>query len=211
METVLNLIRALNNFTRMTVLALIERANIIYAGMNENPAYPNPPVAMSVLRTTIDDLTAANTAAADGSSKAISHRNALVKTLRRMLRYLAHYVEANCKDDMTTFLASGFLPVNTTRTRTQPISESIRKIEPGPSGQVRVWVVRFPGALSHEVRSAQVSNGVPGSWTIQPVGRTRTPAIVSNLTPGATYAFQARAVTPDGPTEWSQSITQICT
>jgi len=34
---------------------------------------------------------------------------------------------------------------------------------------------------------------------------------VSNLTPGATYAFQARAVTADGPTEWSQPITQICT
>ena len=52
MTTVLNLIRALNNFARMTVLALIERANIIYAGMNLNPAYPDPPVAMSVLRTT---------------------------------------------------------------------------------------------------------------------------------------------------------------
>jgi hypothetical protein len=211
METLLNLIRALNNFTRMSVLALIERANIIYAGMNLNPAYSDPPVAMPVLRTTIDDLTAANTAAADGSSKAISHRNAVVKTLCRMLRHLSHYVEANCKDDMTTFLSSGFQPAPTARTKTPPVSESIRKIEPGPSGQIRVWLVRDPGGLTHEFRWAQVSNGVPGSWTNQPVGRTRTPAVVSNLTPGATYAFQARAVTPDGPTEWSQSITQICT
>ena len=71
MPIVLNVIHALINFTRMSIAALIERANIIYAGMNQNPAYPDSPVAMSVLRTTIDDLTAANTAAADGSSKAI--------------------------------------------------------------------------------------------------------------------------------------------
>ena len=211
MATVLKMIRALINFTRMSAAALIERANAIYAGMNQNPAYPDPPVAMSVLRTTIDDYAAGNTAALDGSKKAISHRNTLGRTLCRMLRQLARYVEFACKDDMTTFLSSGFLPVSTARTKTASVSESIRKIVPGPSGQIRAWLVRSPGALIHEIRWAQVLNGTPGSWTSQPVGRTRTPTIVSNLTPGATYVFQARAVNPSGPTEWSQSVTQICT
>ena len=60
------------------------------------------------MRTAIDDYTAAITAALDGGAKAIAQRNALGKTLRRMLRQLAHYVEANCRDDMTMLLSSGF-------------------------------------------------------------------------------------------------------
>jgi hypothetical protein len=212
MATLLKLIRAMIDFSRMSVLALIERANIIHAGMYQNPDYPDPPVAMSVLRTTIDDLTAANTAAADGSSKAISHRNTLAATLCRMLRQLAHYVEGNCRNDMTTFLSSGFEVVHTTRTKTRPLSEAIRKIQPGPgSGQFLVWLVAVSIALSYEIRWAQVSDSAPGSWSYQPIGRVKTPTLVTNLTPGATYVLQARAVTASGATEWSQSVTRICT
>ena len=54
----------------------------------------------------------------------------------RSLRQLANYVEHNCKDDMTTFLKSGFQPVTTIRTPVKPLSESIRNIVPGDnSGQ----------------------------------------------------------------------------
>ncbi len=54
----------------------------------------------------------------------------------RSLRQLANYVEHNCKDDMTTFLKSGFPPVTTIRTPVKPLSESIRNIVPGDnSGQ----------------------------------------------------------------------------
>ena len=53
----------------------------------------------------------------------------------RSLRQLANYVVHNCKDDMTTFLKSGFPPV-TIRTPVKPLSESIRNIVPGDnSGQ----------------------------------------------------------------------------
>jgi hypothetical protein len=207
------LIRVLLDFTRLTAADFLARANAVYAGLNLNPAYPNPPVPMPEFRLAIDDYSAALTAALDGGSKAITQRNASGEALRKVLRKLAHYVEANCRDDMATLLSSGFQPVLVNRVRTQPVSESIRKIEPGPTtGQVAVALVAVPGAVSYELRWAQVaSGGTPGEWNSKPIARVRPASPVPGLTPGSTYAFQARALTPSGLTNWSDSVTRICT
>ena len=140
----------------------------------------------------IDDYSAALTAALDGGAKATAQRNAAAETLCRMLRQLAHYVEANCNDDLTTFLSSGFPHASAARTKALPLSESIRKIAFGPSaGQALVTVVKVPSAVSYELRWAAVgAGGSPGEWTNHPVPSTR-PATLSGLTPGTTYAFQA--------------------
>jgi hypothetical protein len=207
------LIRVLLDLTRMTAADLLARANAVYAGLNLNPAYPNPPISMPEFRAAIDECSAALTAALDGGAKAIAHRNAAGEALRRILRMLAHYVEAACNDDMTTFLSSGFQPAITARTRTHPASDSIRKIVSGPaSGQFVVTPVRVPDAASYELRWAAISpGGSPGDWVKQPVPNTR-PFTVSGLTPGMTYAFQARALTrSSGLTRWSESVTRICT
>ena len=205
-------IRVLLDFARLTATELLARANAVYAGLNLNPAYPNPPVPMSEFRLAIDESAAAVTAALDGGAKAIAHRNAMGEALRRTLRKLAHYVEAACNDNMTTFLSSGFQPLQRVRAKTQPVSEAIRKIEPGTTaGELQVALVPLPGAVSYELRWAQVSGGTPGDWISQPIARVRPPVPVKNLTPGASYVFQARALTPSGLTDWSDSINRICT
>ena len=51
--------------------------------------------------------------------------------------------------------------------------------------------------------------GALGDWVEQAVGRTRPAALVTGLTPGTTYAFQVRAVTKSGYSDWSESITRI--
>jgi hypothetical protein len=49
---------------------------------------------------------------------------------------LAHWAEANCQRDMTTFLSSGFQAASSMKPKAPPISESIRKIVQGTnSGQ----------------------------------------------------------------------------
>ncbi len=196
----------------MTAVDFLARANAVHAGLNLNPAYPNPPIPMPVFRTAIDDYTAAISAALDGGAKAIAHRDALAETLGRMVRQLAHYVEANCKDDMTTFLASGFEAVSTARTKTHSASEFIRKIVAGAtSGEVQVVLVADPEAVSYELRWAPLtSGGTPGTWTNLPVAQTRPPTSVSGLTAGTTYVFQARALTRSGLTDWSDSLTRTC-
>jgi len=66
-------------------------------------------------RPTIDGYLAAVPVALDGSRTAIAHKNKLRNAAIRMYGELAHYVEANCNDDMATFLLSGFQPAATTK------------------------------------------------------------------------------------------------
>jgi len=205
-------IRVLLSVSRMTAADLLARSEAVYAGLNLNPAYPNPPIAMPAFRTAIDNYSAAIAAALDGGAKAITQRNAVGETLRNMLRQLAHHVEVNCNADMTIFMSSGFQPVTKARAQTERVSESIRKIVPGPnSGQLLVVLVAILNALSYELRWASVSSGgALGAWTNQLVAGIRPPTSVVGLTPGTTYVFQARAFTRSGLTDWSDSVTRIC-
>ncbi len=206
------LIRVLADFTRMALADVLARANAVYAGLNGNPAYSNPPVPLPEFRKAIDDYSAALTAALDGGSKAIAQRNAAGETLRRMLRKLAHYVEAACNDDMTTFTSSGFLPLIRTPGKRHSVSEAIRKIVAGTvSGELLVGLVKTPGAVSYELRWAPVSAaGSPAEWRNLPIANTRDTS-VAGLTPGTTYVFQSRALTKSGLTDWSDSVTRTCT
>ena len=75
---------------------------------------------------------------------------------------------------------------------------------------MQVTLMKFPGAASYEVRCAPVvAGGAPGSWTSKPIAGTRPPVLISDLMPGTTYVFQARAVTKTGYSDWSESVTRI--
>src|ERR1700722_6221816 len=124
-----NIIRALLNLAHIAYADLVVTANGIYTGLNQNPAYTNPPVAMTVLRTTIDELTAAITAALTGGVTAVQQRNDLADTLKGLLRQLAHYVEAASNGNMTTFRSSGFQAASAVRTLAPPVSELFRSID----------------------------------------------------------------------------------
>jgi hypothetical protein len=64
-----------------------------------------------------------------------------------MCTELAHYVEANCNGDMTTFLLFGFQAVATTKTPSQPIAQpTITSAAPASiTGQMKIkvsWVAK---------------------------------------------------------------------
>ncbi len=172
---------------------------------------PAPPVDMPALKAATELLSAKIATAADGGKTAIAQRNHQKEVVVKLLVQLAHYVEANCKDDMTIFLSSGFTPAASTKKTTPPVSESIRKVDPGVnSGDMQVTLMKFTGAASYDVRWAAVGAGsVPGEWTTKPAAAVRPPVLITGLTPGTTYVFQARAVTQTGYSDWSESVTRI--
>jgi hypothetical protein len=70
-----------------------------------------------------------------------------------MMRELGHYVENACKDDMPTFLKSGFKARSTTKTAAPPLSQSIRKLTPGKiSGTFYIVLTAVDGADAYEIR-----------------------------------------------------------
>ena len=193
---------------------ILQRANAVLAGIFTAPAeYPNPPVDMATFKSSVDTLSSDITAALDGGQKAIAQRNHQMQVVNKLLGQLAHYAEASCKDDMTTFLKSGFEAVSTTKSPSQPLSQFIRKIDQGTnSGQLLVTIVAVPGASSYELRWAPLgTGGTPGPWTNQLLNKTRPPMSITGLTPGMTYVFEVRSFSDSGFSDWSDSVTRMCT
>src|SRR5579862_927511 len=73
-----------------------------------------------------------------------------------MMRLLGHDVEGECKNDMKTFVSSGFVPITQgVRTPSQPVSmPRIVAIDQGSSGQLVVRIQPVAKARSYDVRYA---------------------------------------------------------
>jgi|ERR1051326_8552995 hypothetical protein len=208
-------IKAITNFRGLTPDAVVTTAVNIEGAVYNNPAFagaPAQPVDQPTLKAATDALVVANAAAVDGGKKAVEQQKHQKEVVVKILVQLAHWVEANCKDDMTTFLTSGFEAASSTKAKTAPVSETIRKVVQGIiSGQLLVTLMKYPGAASYEIRWGQVpaGGGTPATWSSQPLANVKTPATISGLTPGTTYVIQARAVTTTGYTDYGQPVAHM--
>jgi hypothetical protein len=174
---------------------------------------------MPTFKEAIEGLSTALAEALDGGKTATARKNKQLDVVMRMLRQLAnyveHYVEANYKDNMTIFLLSGFEAASNSRPGKPPLSESIRRIEAGSnSGCLLITIIAVLGAASYQLRWALVGTSeADGEWAMQPISQVRPATEIKNLIPGATYAFQVRALIKSTSTftDWSDSVTRICT
>ena len=130
-------IKALLDFVRTSPENLLARANAVYTGLNGNPAYTRLPVDLSEFRVEVDAFAAAIAEALDGGKRAFAERKRRGEVVVHMLLQFAHYVEANCNGQLQTFLSSGFQPAPTSRSKTPPLSEAIRRIVPGSNRSER--------------------------------------------------------------------------
>ena len=208
-------IKAFLSFKKLNPPGLQERINAVLAGLYADPSWAslNPPIDKATFKAAGDSYLALSTAALDGGRKAIAARNHQGTVVVKMLKQLAHWAEGACNEDLKTFLASGFQAVTTTPTKAAPLTESIRKIEPGPNpGQMKVTLKDDPEALSYQLQwTPAVANGATPTWTSQHIGLTRPPTIISGLIPGTSYVFQVRSITKSGAAAWGDPITRICT
>ena len=180
---------------------------------NGSPApAPAPPVDQATMKAANDTLQTSIAAAATGAKQAITAKNHAKEAVVLILDQLAAYVQANSKGDMNAFMSSGFTPLSSAKTKTPPVSETIRKIVPGAnSGQFAVTLMKFPHASSYEIRWGVPGAGgaLPTTWTTIPVTSIKSAATITNLTPGVTYVFQARAVVNGGYSDYGDPIARI--
>src|SRR5437899_2696627 len=144
------------------------RLNAVYSGTNGNTAYPNPPIDMNAFKVDIESYAGLITQSLDGSKKVVSEKKKKREALMKSLRLLGRYVEIMCKNDMPTFLSSGFEAASTTRTPATPLAPAaILKVEHGNIGELLVTMKPLPRARSYGVRYAPVPAGAraPETWT----------------------------------------------
>jgi hypothetical protein len=195
---------------------LLTRAGAVLKGMSPpNTAFitPAPPVDMPTFGALVTNFGAAITAAEDGGKVAITALGKIRLQVIHGLKQLGAYVEANCNGDLAIFTSSGFPAVSNVRKPAVPLTPAtVRKVKNGAnSGQLMILIAALIAALSYELRYAAVAGGVPGAWTTVTVTKVRAAVSITGLTPGTSYAFQVRALGKLGFTDWSDSVTQMCT
>ena len=209
----IKLIKPIENFNGVLDGDVVARATAVQTAMTGNTNFANPPVDLTVFKTAIDLFNTLIAEALDGSKKVKAQKNKHRQVVIKDLRLLGRYVEVTSNGDPSIFQTSGFQAASTTKTTTEPLSEKIRKIEHGAnSGQIKVAIRAVRGATSYELRYAQAVSGAAAPvWTSQILPGVRTPALLTGLTPATTYQFQGRALLKSGYTDWSDSVSFICT
>ena len=206
-----NQIKASVAFNGMTPADLVVQAKQVHDAMPNNPIYTGAPVDPATLEGAIDTYIASAAQAAD-SKKAVAEREKQRKALIRLLKQLAHFVEIACKDDMATFMKSGFKPATYTRTAPQPLPPaSISSVDQGNTGQLRVKVKALLKARMFEVHYAPAGTAPASAttWTTVAIPNATKPAVLTNLTPGTTYTIQVRAYGMLGYTDWSDPVNRM--
>ncbi len=113
---------------------------------------------------------------------------------------------------MNIFLSSGLQPRSSARAAAQPLEQPmILSIDQGPTGQLLVSIKPVRKAKSYELRYGAVGAGgaAPAAWSTLMAPQAKTAVPINGLTPGTTYAVQARAYGQLGYTEYSDSATRM--
>ena len=204
-------LRVLLNFTHDPDQVVQETAGAVVAGLKGNDKFPTPPVDPATLQQKLTDFVAAISAAGQGGPFATAEKDKIREELVLMLRQLALYVQATCKDDMATLLSSGFLAASTTRTRSPLDKPVITSIDQGNSTQLFVTVKPVRNVRSYEVRYSPIrGDGTGESKIIGALTDSRSMPI-NGLVPGTTYIVQVRALGASANySDWSDSVSRVC-
>ena len=213
MTTTVKKLKALISFQGTSDAAMIQQLLNGYKGLNGNSKFPASPVDLVTFKSGIDTLSTLVTDAADGGKKAITAKNKQRGVMEKQYAQLGHYVEAASNDDPAIFSTSGFVAAPTQKSAPQPLPDAfIDWIDRGAvTGSVVVKPKGLPKALSYTLQYGVVTTPgtLPTSWaTLTLPGSKRV--TISNLTPGANYAFQIRALGRLGYTNWSDPMMFIC-
>jgi fibronectin type III domain protein len=205
-------IRPLERYSRASDALIVTRGTAVVTGMTGNPNFPNPPIDLALLKAAIERLKELMAEALDRSRKVIAEKNKKREEVIDMLRLLGRYVEVSCKGKMEIFLTSGLEPVLTKRGPHSAISKNIRSIIRGKSGELVIQLVAAEDAASYDVRYRASRNGVPPTkWTTKTVTRVRPALKLVGLVPATVYEFQVRTLTDSGYSDWSDSVSFMCT
>jgi hypothetical protein len=213
MSTIVKKLKALLGFRGMSDTDLIQQLINVAKGLTGNSNFPNTPVDLATFKSGIDTLTVLVTDAADGGNKAITAKNKQREAMIKQVTLLGHYVEMASNDDPAVFATSGFVAASAARVPPQPLPPaSMDWIDRGSvTGSVVVKVKALPKAVNYDLHYGVVTTPgtLPISWTLLTLAGSKA-VTIWNLTPGATYAFQVRALGRLGYTDWSDPITFIC-
>ncbi len=199
-------IKVLLNFLTLSIAIKILFYRSIISNLTGNAYFLVPSVSLEVATAAVDALEAASVAAKDGSHLNISIRNDAEKAADEIFRNLASYVEFIALGDETTIISSGFTASQQPTPTYKPVLSATHGAH---SGNVKLATPKALRTYAYIWRMRKVSvNGIENPW-ITITTTTQTTYEVTGLEPGVEYEFEVAGVTPEGITEYCQSVTLI--
>jgi hypothetical protein len=116
--------------------------------MENNEAFPNPPLALEKLKITLPKYKQALSDARNRDKYYVSLKNDLKAEVLELLHELADYVTVISKGDRTTMLRSGFNVNSTNGSNKQPPKIEILEIDLKVTGQATTRVRKVTGAIA---------------------------------------------------------------
>jgi hypothetical protein len=179
----------------------------VIASMTGNPSFPTPPVDMAAVGAQRTAFATAVTNAAQGGTQLTAIKNAARKTLVTILRKIAAYVQSIASQDVALLLSSGFQANSTNRARTPLAVPTILSISNDATTELTVRLQPVDNARAYQVRYS-INGGT--SWLPIVDSTQARQIILQNLTPGATYTAQSRAVGGSkGYSDWSDPVSHM--
>lgn len=178
--------------TRLSMPALSGMGSNVYAKMNGNPAFPEPPVSMPEMESMIKRFTGLITLATHGSKLALIQRNSFAGRFADMLTQQAHYVRSCAGGRAEILVTSGFPLRKLPQAIGIPGATAWIQARTGHAeGEIRVRWKTVKGAMSYAVFAR--AYGPSGEWIL--VGRTtRASFHLNGLASGTKHAFMVQAL-----------------
>ena len=194
------------SFASLPDADLSEFNNAVILGLTGNPHYATPAVPLVEQTAAGTKFLNAVVAAAQGGVQFTAVKDAARDALIPLLRTQASYVQTVANDDLAVILSSGFGVNSTNRTSTTLPKPSIENIDNVASSQLMLRITTIDNARAYEVRINAGNN----NWQNAGVFTKSRRVVLQNLTPGTTYAIQARAVGgKTGYSDWSDPVSHM--
>ena len=183
----------------------IIRATAIANAMTANSKeYPSPPLALTVLTSHVNDLTAKEAVAKTHVVGAVADRDAarkqVVVDLGQLQGYVQQVVNADAANAASLAADAGMSVRKFTRPAKPPLAGKSSSV-----GTVQLAAKATDGAGSNEW---QYSTDGGKTWISLPTS-TQAKTTVTGLASATAVTFRHRPVTKAGPQDWSQPVTTV--
>ena len=184
------------DFTSVRDNDLTEVGQLIVDRMTGNTFFPTPPVLLATVQTSIDDFSAANVKAQDGTKMDTADKNAKRKILEGQLSQLADYVNDTAMGDLVMLESSG-CPLSKVPEPIGilPAPESFDVSEGNDPGEAKIDIKVVPRATGYLVLYRVVEEGIgpPPDAEWQRKSLNKATGLITGMQSGKKYEFKAAA------------------
>jgi hypothetical protein len=187
---------------------LIIDCGVIMTAMDKNPYYVNPTPGLDVVGASLLTFTNAYNASETGGPEATALKDEAREALVPLVRSLGAYVQSACKNTLSILLSSGFPAQKTERQPVGPLPAPVTctlslngntgeldvSVPPQDNVSIYNWNLMTADSPSVVIKAAQ---STPSGYTF------------TGLKPGTIYIAQANVVGTAGPSNWTQSNSQM--